>query len=160
MRKISLRDFVRTGQFGPVGRQITRPELRDLLGSPDVFGCPATAQDVAGIWKYGDIEFHFDSERPAKLWLIFCDDFDVPQGGPQIDLDPWIIRSDLARAELEQALRSLGVAFRICVPDYDDSQTLVITQQNVKLGFTHDDSGRAYVFSVSRRLDAAEPIWT
>ncbi len=66
--KIDFRDFLKTGQFGPVQLGMTQDEVRQLLGNP---------QDWGGqIWKYDEMEFHFgDQER--RLWLIWCDHLDL-----------------------------------------------------------------------------------
>ena len=53
----------------------------------------------AGIWKYGDIEFHFSKDT---LWLIFTDHVSTLKGGGAINLDPWVLNSNLT---VKQALR-------------------------------------------------------
>jgi hypothetical protein len=156
--KISLQEFIKTGHFGPVNACVTRTGLRTLLGPPDDFGCPPTSEDKAGIWKYGDMEFHFDSEKDdARLFLVFSDALeregvDVLHGGKRIDLDTWIIRRDLKQEELEQALFTSGLPFRCHVPSYDERQTLVETEAGVTVGFYHERDGSKYCFVISREL--------
>ena len=103
------------------------------------------------------MEFHFDSRRTdAELYMVFSDEFDVPEGGTKIALDPWIVRRDLKQAELESALRELGVSFDVKAPDHDESQRLVRTESGIQFGFTQQDDGSFYLFAISMRLNEAE----
>jgi len=156
MIAISLLDFIRTGCFGTVDGPITRSELLQRLGEPDDFGC-GPCRSKAGIWRYGDIEFHFSSKRSdATLCLVFSDGFDIPRGGTKIELDPWIICRKLKQVELESALHKLGLSFETVVPDYDESQCLILVEPGITLGFIKEDDDLPYMFTISQQLERAE----
>lgn len=115
MIHVSLKDSLLTGQFGPIESEMSQSELLDLLGPPDAFGCcsakHAQRAESAGIWKYGDIEFHFDDDR--RVALIFTDTFDEqPEGGAAIDLDAWIFRKGLTLAAAKSACAKVGIRCR------------------------------------------------
>ncbi len=52
----------------------TRDEIRALFGEPDAVGGTSRKHGVSRIWKYGDLEFHFDGD---VLALIFSE---TPEG--------------------------------------------------------------------------------
>ncbi|WP_242394709.1 hypothetical protein [Anaeromyxobacter oryzisoli] len=105
MVRISLKELLLTGRFGPVELGMARAAVAAALGPPDDEGY--FRKRVAQVWKYGSIELHFD--RDDAVFLIHSDDdsLDAPQGGRNVDLDPWIIssalRRDAALAELSRA---------------------------------------------------------
>jgi hypothetical protein len=117
MIAVSLLDWLRTGQFGPVRLGFSRAQLQDLLGRPDDMGGTSRKHRTPAIWKYGDIEFHFGG-RDDPLYLIHLDDFAIPTGGPAIAFDPWIVRGGLLREEVEWILSAQGIAYRR-VASYD-----------------------------------------
>lgn len=84
---VSMLDFLRTGEFGPLKLGTSRTELQGCLGNPENWGPYQKAQQHAAVWKYGDIEFYFDDS--GTLWIIFSDHVEVLNGGKAIDLDPW-----------------------------------------------------------------------
>ena len=102
---VSMQDFLRTGEFGPVHLGISRRQLRDHLGEPEDWGPAPKAKHHAGIWKYDDIEFHFSGEA---LWLIFADHVEKLHGGRAIDLDTWILDGG---ALVGQVLEGLAAAY-------------------------------------------------
>ena len=89
MIKINIADFFRTGRFGPIKLGMTRKEIIAQLGEPDQYGCPGEKGFMkAGIWLYGDIEFHIDERQ--RLWLIWCDHIPFPgTRSKRVDLDAW-----------------------------------------------------------------------
>ena len=121
---VSMLDFLRTGEFGPVRLGISRAQLRGHLGEPEEWGPAPKAKHHAGIWKYGDIEFHFNGDA---LWLIFADHVEQLHGGRAIDLDPWILGG---AASVEQVLESLTAAHipyqRIVWTLDDDTERLLV----------------------------------
>ena len=112
MIQVSLKDFIRTGDFAGVRLGSTEAEVKALLGEPDDVGGTSRRQRRPLIWKYGDFEFHFPPDGD-RLWMIFIDEFDIPRGGRTLALDPWIIRRDLPRAELVSALAALKLDPRV-----------------------------------------------
>lgn len=113
---VSMLEFLRTGQFGPVRLGSSRNELRGYLGEPETWGrpyLPRSSAAQAGIWKYGDIEFHF---REDTLWLIFADHIRTLKGGKAIDLDPWVLSGNIT---VKQALRDFEDAGIACQHSID-----------------------------------------
>lgn len=108
----SLEDFARTGQLGPISLGASRAEVARAFGTPTDYhvnlNSGGNSLETSAIWKYGDIEFHFDDDR---LWLFHCDVFDVPQGGGGMALYPWVVRRGMGLRELEAALRASGVGY-------------------------------------------------
>lgn len=105
---VSLQDFLRTGEFGPVCLGVSRDRLRGLLGAPENWGPHPSGQRLATIWKYGDIEFHFSGDT---LWLIIADDVETLDGSTAFKLDPWILNGE---ATVETVLTGLEEAHIPC----------------------------------------------
>lgn len=101
MIKASLKEFFHKGMIGPIELGISQEKLQAFLGAADHVGGISRRNISPTIFKYGDIEFHFEDDF---LSLIFMDDFDVPSGGRVIELDPWIVKGGLAPSEMEQRL--------------------------------------------------------
>jgi hypothetical protein len=103
-----MQDFLKTGEFGPIRLGISRRQLRGHLGEPEDWGPAPRAKHNAGIWKYGDVEFHFSGDT---LWLIFADNVENLDGGKAIDLDPWTLNG---AATVESVLQTLVEAHIPC----------------------------------------------
>ena len=58
----------------PVGLGATRDELRQLLGEPTDSSVPSRREREPGIWKYREIEYHFDND--GRVFLIYTEDED------------------------------------------------------------------------------------
>ena len=108
MPKVSLLEFARTGNFGPLRAGNDRSKVLEVLGTPPTWGPSKETIDTAPIWKFGDFEFHFSGDY---LFMIFTDWFEVPTGGNQIQLDPWILHAELMREDFEAALSNEGIPF-------------------------------------------------
>jgi hypothetical protein len=134
MIRVSLKDFVRTGNFGPVALDQTKAEVRAHLGEPDDTGGRSHKYPEPRIWKYGSFEFHFEPGSD-RLRFIHADDFEVPEGGKNVMLDPWIIRRDLPREDLESALRALGLDFRT---EYVPERAAVVIKYVPGLEFAYE----------------------
>lgn len=136
MVPVSLREFLSTGRFGPVGLGATREAVRRAFGPPDDRDARARTDEAAGIWKYGDIELHFGKGGgDASLWLVYADAFSVPQGGPNIDLDPWILSRALCQHVAEAELTAAGVAYTSGRYDWDEDAEEIRTSAGVSLIF-------------------------
>ncbi len=107
---VSMQDFLRTGEFGPVRLEMSRGQLRGQLGEPEGWGPTPRAKHNAGIWKYGDIEFYFH-HKADTLVMIFADHVGELKGGKAIDLDPWVFNGALT---VKQVLRHLEEAHISC----------------------------------------------
>lgn len=78
-------DYERTGSIRPVEPGMTRDELRRILGEPDDTSIRGRRRPLEGIWKFGRVEFHFDTDE--RLSLIYTEDD---------DLNPQVIAKDPA----------------------------------------------------------------
>lgn len=71
MLVVSLRDFARSGRFGPVVPGLDRERIRALLGATDDWGHPPDRTDrKAGVWKFGTTEFHFRKDARTQCFRI------------------------------------------------------------------------------------------
>src|SRR5260370_39311944 len=77
---VTMREFLRSGKFGPVRLGDSVDSLRSFFGEPPVVGSASRRHRTPGIWKYGDIEFHLTGDRKC-VCLIFCDTFEQLQLG-------------------------------------------------------------------------------
>lgn len=101
--KVSLKELIETGSFGPVKLGMNCEEVESSLGAPDDVGGTSRKYRKPSIWKYGEIELHF-VQGADSLFLIHLDDFDVSSGGKSLHLDPWVIRGTLSLSDAEQHL--------------------------------------------------------
>ena len=60
-----------TGDICPVRLGTTREELRAILGEPDDVGGTSRKYPNPAIWKYHNLEFHFEQGQDGTLWLIY-----------------------------------------------------------------------------------------
>ena len=56
----------------PTELGVKRQELVRLLGQPTDISVTCFASGQPMIWKYGDIEYHFDEGE--RVWLIYTED--------------------------------------------------------------------------------------
>lgn len=105
--------------------------LREVAGDPIDWDARHT-QNRARIWRYGNIEFHFNFHR---VFLVFSDHGDLTAGGDTIAIEPWIVSRGLLREQFEVALRDASIRFSTNDPDYDPFQRLVTTEGGVTFVF-------------------------
>ncbi len=127
----SMLELARSGKFGPLRHGMTHDELRELLGSPPLWGTQQT-EDRARIWRYGDIEFHFEAWAVS---FIFSHHKNMTDGGPTMTIDPWTVRRGLPRHEFERHLAQHGVNFTVARWQYDTSQQHITTDSGVVFSF-------------------------
>ena len=130
----SMLELARTGDLGSLRSGMTREELRELLGAPPVWGTQQ-AEDRADIWRYGDIEYHFDN---LAVSFIFSDHENLTDGGPTLKIDPWVVRRGLSRTEFQFMLAKQNIHFTVARPQYDDSQCHVTTDSGVVFSFVDE----------------------
>lgn len=53
---------------------MARQNVVELLGPPPEYGIPSKNSEDWQIYKYGEVELHFEPEETGKLWLIFMHD--------------------------------------------------------------------------------------
>lgn len=137
---VSLLEFARSGTFGPVGLGLDRRRTVRLLGAPDEWGAPFKSFKKAAIWKYGTTEFHFSRD---VIWLIHSDDFDVPDGGSRLDLEPWVLHRGMALSALERAMTAAAIPRRIEPCRYEPGAVVLTTAPGVRFVFTETDHSPA-----------------
>ncbi len=71
-------DYERTGKLGAIRLGMTRDDLHQLFGEPDDTAKGFRERPLSGIWKYGEIEFHFDFE--GKIFLVYTE---TPEDEPR-----------------------------------------------------------------------------
>ena len=67
--------YERTGAIIPVQLGMTRDNLRGLFGEPDATAQGFRRRPLMGIWRFGQIEFHFDAD--GRLYQIYMEDEDL-----------------------------------------------------------------------------------
>ena len=134
---ISLRAWIATGRFGAIQLGDTRSDVAAVFGAPTLWSTPAKTPDRAPIWKYGDIEFYFQDDN---LWMIFADDFAVPRGNAQIELDAWIISGKLTLNAMERHLIRASIGYRKEIFPYSENGFRLITTGATVLSFSGPDA--------------------
>ena len=146
---VSMQEFLRTGDFGPLRPGDARQKLLDVLGEPESWG---TQMDwpKASIWKYGDIGFHMPERGDGddRLWLIFADHIETLQGGQAIDLDAWVVDSDTLLEEFKTEMTRAGIGFEPMDWPWSDEITMFRTASGIDVGFI-DRDGVHSLFSFS-----------
>lgn len=134
MIAVSLRDFLRTGTFGPVQLGLSREQVQQRIGLPDATGGTSRKYRIPAVWKYGDIELYY--ERGAdRLIGIYMDDFETLSGGTSIDLDAWLVQGGWPLEEARQALVEAELGFSEQPWNGEPEGTLLVTVAGVHLGF-------------------------
>ncbi|MCM3869444.1 MAG: hypothetical protein ND895_01935 [Pyrinomonadaceae bacterium] len=147
MMSVSLKEFIETGYFGAVCLGMNRTQVENILGIPEDTGGTSNKYRNPSIWKYGDVEFHFE-DGADNLWLIHLDDFDVPSCGVLVDLDPWVISGSLTLAQAESQLLQSGLALESRTGGLEDGFTCLIVGAGVKLLFSNAERLQALSYSV------------
>jgi hypothetical protein len=71
--------FQRTGVISPLQLGCSHADLISILGEPDDVGGTSRKYPTPTIWKYCDLEFHFEKNEDA-LCLIYAESSDgVPR---------------------------------------------------------------------------------
>jgi hypothetical protein len=107
---------------------MSRGEVRDALGPPTDW-LAGKRVERSPLWKYGDVELYFDDAH--KLRRIHFDWFEVPTGGPTLELHPWVIRRGLPLPELEAALRAEDIPYDSARDKYNPECVRAVTAARV-----------------------------
>jgi len=86
--KIDLKKFFKLGEFDFVKLGKTKEWLTYNFPYPDDHD--EDSLESASIWRYGNVEFHFDND---KLTMIFSDYLYGLEGGEGLELDLWFLTS-------------------------------------------------------------------
>jgi hypothetical protein len=152
MASVKLRTFLASGSLGPIAIGVERAVVETTFGSPDDFDAGSKNHHVAEIWKYGDLELHFDRD---KVWLMHIDRFSGPGKTPVaasgLDFDPWVIVGGLSLAAFADAVEQSGLQHTVVVePDLD--RTLLTFPSCVHVGFSGVSREHARLEFISRAL--------
>lgn len=131
---VRLEEFLRSGEFGPVRIGMSRDQLLLTLGEPERLGGTSSSQPVPLIWKYGDVEFHFDL-RTGLLALVYADSFSTPRGALGLQVEAGWLLGGLGLDEGLARLASADLAHAMRVPDYDPGHAVLELESGVLLGF-------------------------
>ena len=135
--KISLRDWLATGKFGAIQIGDNRDDVAACFGAPKNWSTPAKIPATAAIWKYGDVEFYFNDET---LWMIFADDFEIPIGNAQIELDAWQVARTCTPAAMKRHLDEASIRYRVADFPYADNGVRLISAAGVTMMFCGEDA--------------------
>lgn len=109
-------EYQRTGKLGAIRLGMMREDVRPLLGEPDDTAKGWRKRPLMGIWKYGDVEFHFGLE--GELYLIFIDE-------KEEDLAPRVIAqtdpptpASLKIIGHDEASRLKSLAVQVSLPEH------------------------------------------
>lgn len=87
---VSFKGLILQEKFECVKLGATKEWLSRNFPEPDGYLSDETAE-TSNVWRYGNLEFHFYKDI---LYMIFTDYVESVDGGPKLDLDPWILKSD------------------------------------------------------------------
>ena len=130
---VEMKSFLASGVFGQISFPVSRQTIAALLGEPDEW-TTEQPRSKASIWKYANVEFHFESRSDAA-WLIYADDLASFTGNSALVLDEWIIREQLRLEEAESALLQEGISYQR-IPNPVLETVDLITASNVTLRFS------------------------
>ena len=147
--EVSLKDFARTGLFGAVEWGMNRAAVEQLLGSPDSWMDSTPGYKTSPIWKYGDIEFHFQDNA---LYMIFMDEFSNLNGGCNIGLDAWVINGDLTCIEAEHFLSAANIEYQKEDFPYNENGVRLITSAGTVFAFAGEKSSHITLHSLYRQI--------
>ena len=108
-----FKDFVTTGEIGPIKIVAKQHDIENYFGIPDDFGGGTRKQKKPTIWKYGDLEIGFDPDN----WQVFYIQIDLrenekPGGTEVINLSDWPIKCGMSDLEVQKCLSEADVTFR------------------------------------------------
>lgn len=105
------------------------------------------AFSASPIWKYGDIEFHFDQDR---LWMIFADQIrDLKGAGFQ--LDAWVLNGRARVEDVVLALQRAKIPFLKRPLDLCERGVQLETVSGVALTFCGQRERKPRLCSFARR---------
>jgi hypothetical protein len=97
MIHVSLQDFVRTGEFGPLRLGMMREDVRSVLSERDGYTSYSNGDRMPSRLQYRNVTlmYPFAGSLDDRLFWIMLEDFATPSGGPHISIDPWVLHSGL-----------------------------------------------------------------
>ena len=131
---VSMREFLRTGQFGPVRLGDSMDVVRSFFGDPSAVGGTSRRRRTPRIWKYGGIEFHLTDDA-KRVAMIFCDTFERLNLGSTVQFDCWFFEGHPSVEAVERELSMAGIAFSRHDTPYEPATFLLRLDSGVELMF-------------------------
>lgn len=132
---IDFLEFFKTGKFDYLKIGQNREWIKHNFPDPEDWGCGDDDRvENARIWRYGNIELHFDKDL---LWLIFSDYIGDLDGGEHLVLDKWILAEPdkLTLGYVVQKLLEEAIAFELKYKMNGEIIELHLTESTVVIGF-------------------------
>ena len=137
-----MREFLRTGHFGPINLGDSIESLRTAFGEPDVTGGRSLKYPVPRIWLYGDIEFHLSSNNKS-ISLIFCDTYsDRLRFTPEIPFDCWFFKGNPLVETVEEELREASIGFHRGETPHEPTTFVLRLDSGIALLFSDGTPGK------------------
>ena len=150
--EVDIRDFLRTGEFGPIRLGMTKTEVELLLSKPRYWGGhlppgvweEGMSYNDCPIWEYDSMEFHFGYK--GQLFLIHCDHLDwLENAGDTFSLKRWVFETHpLTLEQLEQALKEEQIDYIHEKPVWFGE---LLTEGDVEIAYEYDDSSTVAAIS-------------
>jgi tetratricopeptide (TPR) repeat protein len=155
--EVSLKDFIQTGQLGPIRLGMTRQEIYDLLGEPDGWtGTYPSLTDATftpigprgfPLWAYGPIEFYF-GEVEQRLYTIYTDHLEwIGKRGKAIKLDGWLFEELSNINHVRDALRDMGISYKEV--DHHSLFGQLVLENNIIIGYEYEGEHKDQVSVLS-----------
>jgi hypothetical protein len=76
-RPVSLHEFLKVGRLNDLRLGLTKDQVIELMGQPDMVGGTSRKYNRPSIFKYGNVEVHFARKLPALSDLIYIENYPV-----------------------------------------------------------------------------------
>jgi hypothetical protein len=136
--KVSLKEFLRTGQLGRVCLGMHENEVLSILGKADAFGGSTRKYRKPSLFVYGDVELIYQyNTRLLTTIVINLWEPRLPSGVGRIELDAWIIKGGLQAEALIVLLDEEGIPWCDVQPINFETRQIVVSSI-VTLIFNHN----------------------
>ncbi len=132
---LQLRDFLQTGQFGPLKSGMTLLDVSEILGEPEDWHVSRKIITKARsiVWKYGLLQIGF-SEDDTVSWILLQprhDEIHLPKGIHVVGYFPTVTTDVM---EFENYLKSEELDYHITVLDAEDTRIIVASKVSAAFG--------------------------
>ena len=147
--RVSLKEFLNTGQLDDLRVGMPPEQVVQLLGDPDMLGGTSRKYHRHSIYKYGSLELHFARELPFSCVGIYIE---YPFDGspirlpPSFEVEDWDLTRACSRVDVERYLKSNRISYENA-RQTGLTQELIIRPGGVRLHF--DEGGPLQALSVS-----------
>src|SRR4051812_867344 len=111
MIKIELKDYLLTGELGPLKWGVTKGDVISVLGTGGNIDPPQEhrkRRPQFSSWKYGPLELHFERDTLIQINFGFYIDESLPE---QLSTDGYFPNPETTVDEFLNYLRSEGIAY-------------------------------------------------